>query len=69
IFTSSKYSIRAICYAAGKNHTTGWDCANGDLLKAIAEKIRMRSRRVSFCYIRDPQQNRASEAARKLARD
>ncbi|KAJ7731073.1 hypothetical protein B0H16DRAFT_1233805, partial [Mycena metata] len=42
IFTTSKFAIRAICYAAGKNYTRGWDCTNGDLLEAIAKAIRAR---------------------------
>ncbi|KAJ7737728.1 hypothetical protein B0H16DRAFT_1231488, partial [Mycena metata] len=36
IFLTSKQIIRAICYNAGKNYTTGWDCTNGDLLERIA---------------------------------
>ncbi|KAJ7158081.1 hypothetical protein C8R46DRAFT_817269, partial [Mycena filopes] len=43
IFTTSKFTIRAICYAAGGNYTRGWDCANGDLLELIATAIRARS--------------------------
>ncbi|KAJ7123362.1 hypothetical protein C8R46DRAFT_840881, partial [Mycena filopes] len=42
VFTTSKLSIRTICYATGRNYTRGWDCANGDLLQLIARAIRAR---------------------------
>ncbi|KAJ7733653.1 hypothetical protein B0H16DRAFT_1277658, partial [Mycena metata] len=51
IFTTSKFAIRSICYAAGKNHTRGWDCANGDLLEAIGEAVRARSSQVIFIHV------------------
>ncbi|KAJ7165320.1 hypothetical protein C8R46DRAFT_816763, partial [Mycena filopes] len=67
IFTTSKYAIRAICYAAGRNHTTGWDCANGDLLELIANAIQSRRSRVAFHCVLNPHSNSSHGRARKLA--
>ncbi|KAJ7719197.1 hypothetical protein B0H16DRAFT_1336859, partial [Mycena metata] len=67
IFMTSKTIIRTICYAAGKNHTRGWDCANGDLLEHIAKIIRDRDAPISFHHICEPLTNAANAGARKLA--
>jgi hypothetical protein len=67
VFTTSKYAIRAICYAAGKNNTRGWDCANGDLLELIANVIRKRTFQITFCLVHQPQSNTAHSGARSLA--
>ncbi|KAJ7837621.1 hypothetical protein B0H13DRAFT_1554231, partial [Mycena leptocephala] len=67
IFTTSKAAIRAVCYKAGKNHTRGWDCANGDLLEHIAKIIRARSAQVSFFHVSQPHKHTGNLGARKLA--
>ncbi|KAJ7939354.1 hypothetical protein B0H13DRAFT_1578297, partial [Mycena leptocephala] len=36
IFTNSGYTIRHVCYWAGKNAQLGWSCPNGDLLRDLA---------------------------------
>ncbi|KAJ7254644.1 hypothetical protein B0H12DRAFT_998341, partial [Mycena haematopus] len=68
LFTTSKNVIRAICYAAGRNHTRGWDCANGDLLEHIAKVIQTRPSQVIFCPVHQPLNNAAHSGARNLAR-
>ncbi|KAJ6531025.1 hypothetical protein B0H19DRAFT_872446, partial [Mycena capillaripes] len=67
IFTTSKNVIRAICYAAGKRHTRGWDCANGELFERIAHVIRRRSGQIGFFLVSQPRNNKAHSGARKLA--
>ncbi|KAF7342021.1 RNA-directed DNA polymerase from mobile element jockey [Mycena venus] len=67
IYTTSKYAIRGICYSAGKNHTRGWDCANGDLFERIADTILQRTSQISFHHISQPHTNTALSGARKLA--
>ncbi|KAF7374664.1 RNA-directed DNA polymerase from mobile element jockey [Mycena sanguinolenta] len=68
IFMTSKQVIRSICYSAGKNYTTGWDCANPDLLEHIAKLIRKRNSQVSFSLVHQPHNNKALSAAKSLAR-
>ncbi|KAJ7757274.1 hypothetical protein DFH07DRAFT_720177, partial [Mycena maculata] len=51
IHTTSKYAIRSICYWAGTNYTEGWNCANADLIQAIACSIQRRQSRISFLWV------------------
>ncbi|KAJ6457442.1 hypothetical protein C8R47DRAFT_995709, partial [Mycena vitilis] len=67
IFTSSEYTIRQLCYWAGKNSQIGWSCPNGDLLKDLTVMLRNRRAPTRFVRTERDVKNSRAEAAHKLA--
>nr|GAT43214.1 predicted protein [Mycena chlorophos] len=54
IFTVSTDAIHQIVYCAAENKRKAWSIPNGDLLRVLAEHIRVRKAPIHFTYI-DPQ--------------
>ncbi|KAJ7638478.1 ribonuclease H-like domain-containing protein, partial [Roridomyces roridus] len=68
IYTDSQYAINMIVSWGPVIAQTGWDCANGDVLRAIQFQLRSRRGHITFHYVRGHSGNRENEEADKLAK-
>ncbi|KAJ3846952.1 ribonuclease H-like domain-containing protein, partial [Lentinula lateritia] len=68
IYTDSSYAIQSIVYNAPDNAQCGWDCPNGDLLKALSQWISARAATIAFTHVRAHRGIIQNELADQLAK-
>ncbi|KAJ7196191.1 ribonuclease H-like domain-containing protein, partial [Mycena pura] len=69
IWTDSLYAIDTIVHQGPHLAQTGWKCANGDVLRAIQYRIRLRPAAVQFHHVRGHSNNLSNDAADSLAKE